>query len=192
MAVKAKASKVGLKAARAMPGKRRTAKAGAKLGARRAKSDPYLQTLIRNEKLHKRLQDAYGSARVAYGRVSRRRGGAHALIDDKKTRRELREAAAALRDVAATLRGAKKKKRRKRGARGVIALALIGAAAAAALSEELRGKVLGPLFGEERYDDQGSAEVEPGEPAPAAGEASPTDGEAPPTDGEAPPTDEEP
>ena len=73
------------------------------------------------------------------------KGPTRAIMDDKKTQKELRAAATSLRDAAESLRGGKKKKRRK----GKLLLVLVAAGAALALSEGLRKKVLDALFGAE-------------------------------------------
>ena len=70
-----------------------------------ARSNPYVQRVIADQELRDNLRTAYDSVRKAYGRMSNGKGPAKALLDDKKTQRELREAASSLRD-AAVLHGA--------------------------------------------------------------------------------------
>ena len=121
--------------------------AGAVAAGKAARSNPYVQRLVEDDQLRDNLRTAYESARKAYSRMSNGKGPAKAVLDDKKTQRELREAATSLRDAADSLRGAKAKKKRRR--RGRILLLVVGAGVALALSEGLRKKVLDALFGAE-------------------------------------------
>src|ERR687885_65542 len=91
--------------------KKKAAKAGAGAvgAAKAAKSNPYVQRIVEDDELRDNLRTAYESARKAYERMSNGKGPAKALLDDKKTQRELREAASSLRDAADSLRGAKAK-----------------------------------------------------------------------------------
>jgi hypothetical protein len=129
--------------------KKKAAKAGAgALGAAQAaRSNPYVQRVVEDDELRENLRTAYDSARKAYSRMSNGKGPAKAILDDKKTQKELREAASSLREAADSLRGAKRKKRGGLG-RKLLILA-IGAGVALALSEGLRKKVLDTLFGAE-------------------------------------------
>ena len=148
--------------------KKKAAKAGAGAvgAAQAARSNPYVQRIVEDEELRDNLRTAYDSARKAYGRMANGKGPAKALLDDKKTQKELREAASSLREAADALRGSKR--RRKRSRRGGILLLLVGAGAALALSEGLRKKVLDALFGAEEEFDYTSTT------APAPAPASPT------------------
>jgi adenylosuccinate synthase len=129
--------------------KKKAAKAGAGAVAagKAARSNPYVQRIVEDDQLRDNLRTAYESARKAYERMSNGKGPAKALMDDKKTQKELKEAATSLREAADTLRGAKAKK--KKGRRGKLLLLIVGAGAALALSEGLRKKVLDALFGAE-------------------------------------------
>jgi adenylosuccinate synthase len=132
-----------------MAAKRKAAKAGAGAwgAARAARSNEYVQRLVEDDDLRENLRDALESARKAYDRMSNGKGPAKALLDDKKTQRELKEAANSLRDAADALRGAKAKKKRRRG--GLLTMLLVGGVAAVILSEGLRKKLLDALFGAE-------------------------------------------
>jgi len=121
--------------------------AGAFAAGKAARDNPYVQRLIEDEDLRENLRTAYESARKAYGRMANGKGPAKAIMDDKKTQKELKEAAANLREAADSLRGAKKKRKRRPGR--VLLLLLVGAVLALALSEDLRKKVLDALFGAE-------------------------------------------
>ena len=129
--------------------KKKAAKAGAGAIAagKAATSNPYVQRLANDEELRENLRTAFESARKAYERMSNGKGPAKALLDDKKTQRELKEAASSLREAADALRGTKAKKKRRRG--GLFTLLLVGAIAALVLNEGLRKKVLDVLFGAE-------------------------------------------
>ena len=70
-----------------------------------ARSNPYVQRVIDDQELRDNLRTAYESLRKAYGRMSNGKGPAKAVLEDKKTQRELREAASSLRDAAEALRG---------------------------------------------------------------------------------------
>jgi hypothetical protein len=121
--------------------------AGAVAAGKAAASNPYVTRLIEDEELRDNLRNAYESARKAYARMSNGKGPAKALLDDKKTQKELQQAASNLKEAADTLRGAKGGRKRKR--RGGLLLLVVGAGAALALSEGLRKKVLDALFGAE-------------------------------------------
>jgi hypothetical protein len=131
-----------------MAAKKRAAKAGAGAVAagQAARTNPYVQRLIEDEDLRDDLREAYQSARKAYGRMSNGKGPAKALLDDKKTQRELKDAAESLKSAADSLRA---RKRRKKGRGRLLILGLVGAGLALALSEGLRKKVLDALFGAE-------------------------------------------
>ena len=120
--------------------------AGAIAAGKAAKDNPYVQRLVDDEELRDNLRTAYESARKAYARMSNGKGPAKALLDDKKTQRQLKEAASSLKDAADALRGTR---RRKRGRGGMLIVLLVGAGLALALSEGLRKKVLDALFGAE-------------------------------------------
>jgi hypothetical protein len=133
--------------------KKKAAKAGAGAFAtgKAAVNNDYVQRLASDEELRDNLKTAYDSARKAYGRMSNGKGPAKALLDDKKTQRELKEAATSLKEAADQLRGVKAKRKRRRG--GLLMLLLVGGIAAIALSEDLRKKVLDTLFGaEEKFE----------------------------------------
>ena len=122
--------------------------AGAFAAGKAAKRNPYVQRLVDDDELRENLRTAFESARKAYERMSNGKGPAKAVMDDKKTQRELRETAFNLRDAAYALRGAKqKRKRRRRG--GLLLVAAVGAGLAVALNEGLRKKALDLLFGAE-------------------------------------------
>ena len=123
-----------------------SAGAGALAAGKAAKDNPYVQRLVEDEELRENLRTAYESARNAYSRMANGKGPAKAILDDKKTQKELREAATSLRDAADSLRGAKRKKKSRKGR---ILLVIVAAGAALALSEGLRKKVLDALFGAE-------------------------------------------
>src|SRR3954464_655661 len=129
--------------------KKKAAKAGAgALGAAQAaRNNPYVQRVVEDEELRDNLRTAFDSAKNAYQRMSNGKSPAKALLDDKKTQKELREAASSLKDAADSLRGAKKKKRS--GRRGLFLVVVGGGIAALVLSEGLRKKVLDALFGAE-------------------------------------------
>ena len=109
--------------------KKRAAKAGAGAVAasRAARSNPYVQRLVEDDQLRDNLRTAYESARKAYERMSNGKGPAKALLDDKKTQRELREAASSLREAADSLRGTKAKKHRRRRGRVILLIVAAGA-----------------------------------------------------------------
>jgi hypothetical protein len=130
--------------------KKKAAKAGAGAigAAQAARNNPYVQRVVDDDELRDNLRTAYDSAKKAYERMSNGKGPAKALLDDKKTQRELKEAASSLREAADSLRGAKKKKSGGGFGRKLLILA-VGAGLALALSEGLRKKVLDTLFGAE-------------------------------------------
>ena len=68
-----------------------------------------VQRLVEDAQLREDLRDAFESARKAYGRMANGKSPAKALMDDKKTQRELKDAASSLNDAAEALRGKKKK-----------------------------------------------------------------------------------
>ena len=132
-----------------MATKKKAAKAGASAFAagKAARDNAYVHRLIEDDELRENLRTAFESGRKAYARMSNGKGPAKAIMDDKKTQKELKEAAASLREAADSLRGAKKKRKHRRGR--VLVLLLVGAILALAVSEDLRKKVLDALFGAE-------------------------------------------
>src|SRR5207248_7519488 len=88
--------------------------AGAVAAGKAARSNPYVQRVIQDDELRDNLRTAFDSAKRAYARMSNGKGPAKAILDDKKTQRELREAASSLREAADSLRGAKGKRKKKR------------------------------------------------------------------------------
>ena len=141
---------------------------GAVAAGKAARSNPYVQRIVEDDQLRDNLRTAYESARKAYERMSNGKGPAKAVMDDKKTQKELKEAATSLREAADSLRGAKKKKKKK-GRRGRILLLVVGAGAALALSEGLRKKVLDALFGAEEEFEYSSTTTSSGSSAQPAG-----------------------
>jgi len=128
--------------------KKKAAKAGAGALAagKAARDNPYVQRIVEDDDLRDNLRTAYESARKAYARMANGKGPAKALLDDKKTQRELKEAASSLKDAADALRGGRKRKSH-RGTK--LLVLLVGVGLALALSEGLRKKVLDALFGAE-------------------------------------------
>ena len=120
--------------------------AGAVAAGKAAANNPYVSRLLEDEDLRDNLRNVYESARTAYERMSNGKGPAKALLDDKKTQKELQNAASELKAAADALRGGKKRKGKKRTG---LLLLIVGAGAAIALSEGLRKKVLDALFGAE-------------------------------------------
>ena len=149
--------------------KKKAAKAGAGAigAAQAARSNPYVQRLVDDDELRTNLRTAFESAKKAYERMSNGKGPAKAILDDKKTQKELREAASSLREAADSLRGAKKKKKGGFG-RKLLILA-VGAGLALALSEGLRKKVLDALFGAEEEFEYTSTTSSPATPGQTTG-----------------------
>ena len=146
--------------------KKKAAKAGAGAigAAQAARSNPYVQRMIDDEELRTNLRTAFESAKKAYERMSNGKGPAKAILDDKKTQKELKEAAASLKEAADALRGTKK--RRKGGLGRKLLVLIVGAGVALAVSEGLRKKVLDTLFGAEEEFEYTSSTTSS---APAAG-----------------------
>jgi len=130
-----------------MAAKKKAAKAGggAVAAGKALKDNEYVQRLIEDEDLRENLRTAFDSSKKAYGRISNGKGP-QAVLDDKKTQKELKEAASAIKEAADALRGGKKK-RKRRG--GLFLVLIVGGIAAVALNEGLRKKVLDALFGAE-------------------------------------------
>ena len=120
--------------------------AGAVAAGKAVASNEYVTRLVEDEELRDNLRTAYESARNAYSRMSNGKGPAKALLDDKKTQKELQNAASELKQAADAIRGGKKRKGKKRTG---LLLLVVGAGLALALSEGLRKKVLDALFGAE-------------------------------------------
>ena len=157
-----------------MAAKKQAAKAGAGAWAagKAVQSNPYLQRVIDDEDLRENLRQAFESTRRAYGRMANGKGPAKAILDDRKTKKELKRAAGSLSEAADTLRGVRKKgKRRRRG--GLLLVLLVGAGAALALSEDLRKKALDLVFGAEEEFEYTSTTTPP--PPPPATSSAPTE-----------------
>ena len=91
-----------------------TGAASAVAAGKAVASNEYVSRLVEDEELRDNLRTAYESARNAYSRMANGKGPAKALLDDKKTQKELQSAASNLKEAADTLRGGKKSKKRKR------------------------------------------------------------------------------
>ena len=111
-----------------------------------ARENPYVQRLIEDEDLRENLQDAFKSAKKAYGRATGNgKGPVKAVTSDKKTQKELRKAAEKLRDANERLQKPKKKGKLGR----LLLLAIVGGVVALVVSEGARKTVLDALFGAE-------------------------------------------
>lgn len=110
-------------------------------------SNEYVRRLIEDEELRDSIREAYDASQKAYGRIQKQKHPAKAVMDDKKTQRELREAAESLRAASDRLRGKKDKSGSALGK--LLVLAIVGAIAAIVLSEDVRKAVLDRLFGAE-------------------------------------------
>ena len=142
--------------------------AGAVAAGKAVASNEYVTRLVEDEELRENLRGAYESARTAYGRMSNGKGPAKALLDDKKTQRELQAAATSLKEAADALRGKKQKK--GGGLRKLVLVGIVGGIAALALSEGLRKKVLDALFGaEEEFEYTSTTSPSNGGAATGAG-----------------------
>jgi len=110
-------------------------------------SNEYVRRLVEDEELRDSIRDAFDASKSAYGRIQKQKSPARAVMDDKKTQKELREAAESLREASDRLRGKKEKSGSVLGK--LIVLAIVGAIAAIVLSEDIRKAVLDRLFGAE-------------------------------------------
>jgi hypothetical protein len=110
-------------------------------------SNEYVRRLVEDEELRDSIRDAFDASKSAYGRIQKQKHPARAVMDDKKTQRELREAAESLREASDRLRGKKEKGGSVLGK--LIVIAIVGAIAAIVLSEDIRKAVLDRLFGAE-------------------------------------------
>jgi hypothetical protein len=152
VAAKRRVGRVGLKAARATPGKRRSAVRGVRLGAGTAKRNAHVQALLHNERVRERLGQGLKSARIAYLRATRRGDAAEALLEDRRSRRELRRAIASFGEAAATVREAKARRQRRAAVRVLVPVAVLGAAGALAANAAVREKVLARVSGSKGAD----------------------------------------
>lgn len=155
-----------------MAAKRKATKAGARATGKAVLNNPYVERLAGDRELRDNLRTAFESSRKAYARIADGRGP-QAIVDDKKTQRQLRDAGRSLRDAADTLRGGRQKRRRKRRG-GLILLALVGAGAAVTLNEGLRKKVLDLLFGAEEEFEYSTPTTPLETPPPPTGGADAT------------------
>jgi hypothetical protein len=149
-----------------------TGAASAVAAGKAVASNEYVTRLVEDEELRDNLRTAYESARNAYSRMSNGKGPAKALLDDKKTHKELQSAASNLKEAADAIRGGKKRKGKKRTG---LLLLIVGAGAALALSEGLRKKVLDALFGAEEEFEYTST-TSPGNSGSSAGAGASTAG----------------
>jgi hypothetical protein len=146
--------------------------AGAVAAGKAVASNEYVSRLVEDEELRDNLRTAYESARNAYSRMANGKGPAKALLDDKKTQKELQTAASELKQAADAIRGGKKRKGKKRTG---LLLVVVGAGLALALSEGLRKKVLDALFGAEEEFEYTST-TSPSNSGSAAGAGASTAG----------------
>jgi hypothetical protein len=131
-----------------------------------ARSNPYIQRLLEDQKLRKNVTTAVNATRSAYGRVNNGKLEAQALLEDRKLHAELARALGAARDATITLTYARRRRRRLTFGRVVI-LAGIGGGIALAASEGLRSKALDLLFGAEE-EFQYTPPATPAPPPPSA------------------------
>ena len=132
-----------------MAAKKKAAKAGggAVAAGKSVRKNEYVRRLIEDEDLRENLRTAFDSSKKVYSRISDGKGP-QAVVDDKKTRKELKEAISSFREAAESLRGAKQKRKAKRRG-GLLLVLVVGGVAAVAVNEGLRKKVLDALFGAE-------------------------------------------
>jgi len=123
-----------------------------------ARENPYVQRLIEDEDLRENLQDAFKSAKKAYGRATGNgKSPVKALTSDKKVQKEMRQAAEALQEARERLQKPKKKKHRLGK---MLLLAVIGGVVALVVSEGARKTVLDALFGaEEEFEYTSSSSI---------------------------------
>ena len=123
-----------------------------------ARENPYVQRLIEDEDLRENLQDAYKSAKKAYGRATGNgKSPVKAVTSDKKVQKEMRQAAEALQEARERLQKPKKKKHRLGK---LLLLAIIGGVVALVVSEGARKTVLDALFGaEEEFEYTSSSSI---------------------------------
>ena len=115
-----------------------------------AKSNPYVQSVLRDPKLRKNVTTAVNSSKSAYGRLSNGKMPAKALLEDRKLHADLGRALGAARDATITLSDTQRKRTRKGVSFGrKLMIVGIGGGLALAGSEKLRSKVLDLLFGAE-------------------------------------------
>ncbi|MFL5824840.1 MAG: hypothetical protein ACJ764_15520 [Solirubrobacteraceae bacterium] len=115
-----------------------------------AKSNPYVQQLLNDDKLRKNVRTALASGQRAYGRLSNGKVPARALLEDKRLHGDLGKALGAARDATITITTTQRKRARKGLTFGrVLIIGGVGAGVAVATSEKLRSKVLDMLFGAE-------------------------------------------
>ena len=119
----------------------------ARSAASTVSSNEYVRRLVEDEELRDSIREAYDASRTAYGRIQKQKHPAKAVMDDKKTQRELREAAESLRAASDRLRGRNQKSGSAFGK--LLVIAIVGAVAALVLSEDIRKAVLDRLFGAE-------------------------------------------
>ncbi len=110
-------------------------------------SNEYVRRLIEDPELRDSIRDAYDAGRSAYDHLHRQKAPAKAVMDDKKTQRELREAIDSIRYASDRIRGRDQKKGGSFGK--LVLLGVIGAVAAVVLSDDLRKAILDRLFGAE-------------------------------------------
>ncbi|HEY0276960.1 MAG TPA: hypothetical protein VGC32_01705 [Solirubrobacterales bacterium] len=123
-----------------------------------ARENPYVQRLIEDEDLRENLQDAFKSAKKAYGRATGNgKGPVKAVTSDKKVQKEMRQTAEALQEARERLQKPAKKKHRLGK---LILLAVIGGVVALVVSEGARKAVLDALFGaEEEFEYTSSSSI---------------------------------
>lgn len=156
-----------------MAAKRKATKAGGGVWAagKAVTHNPYVERLVSDRELRNNLRTAFESSRKAYERMANGRGP-QAIVDDKKTQKQLKDAAASLREVSDSLRGAGRKRRAKRRG-GLVLFLLVGAGAAVALNEGLRKKALDLLFGAEEEFEYSSSTTAYSPPPTGGADATP-------------------
>lgn len=139
-----------------------------------ARSNPYVQRLIEDQRLRKNVSTAVDAGRSAYGRINNGNLHAQALLEDKKLHGDLARALGAARDATITLTLTKKRRRRGLTFGRTLLLVGIGGGIAIAASEQLRSKALDLLFGAEeefQYTPPASPPPSPASTASSVGAA---------------------
>jgi hypothetical protein len=110
---------------------------------------PYVQKLIEDDDLRANLREAYEGARDAYDRAVDGKGGAKAVLEDKRLQENLRGAADSLRAASEALREPAPAPKKRVSFGRLLFVALLAAVLAIVLSEELRKALLDRMFGAE-------------------------------------------
>jgi hypothetical protein len=114
-----------------------------------ARSNPYIERLMEDQKLRKQVSTALNSSKAVYVRLTNGKVAPQILLEDKKLHSDVGRALGAARDASIILINTPRRRRRRLTLGRVVMIGAVATGVALAVSEGLRSKALDLLFGAE-------------------------------------------